>query len=74
MVSAVIPSGRDEPSHDEDLPLDGGHARLLDAVGEGQRVGRPPTPAEQVARRSDLLHAVPILGLSAEFESYLLLY
>ena len=61
MISVVAP-GRDEPSHDEDLPLDGGHAGLLDAVGEGGRVGQPPPSAEQVASRRALLHPVPILG------------
>ena len=60
VVSVV--SGRDEPSHDEDLPLDGGHAGLLDAVGQRGRAGQPPPLAEQVARRRALLHAVPVLG------------
>ena len=60
VVSVVY--GRDEPSHDEDLPLDGGHAGLLDAVGQGGRVGQPPPAAEQVAGSSALFHPVPILG------------
>ena len=61
-VVSVVSGRRDEPSHDEDLPLDGGHAGLLDAVGQRGRARQPPPAAEQVARRRALLHAVPVLG------------